>query len=59
MQEKPHAAFIGVPALYHGAYEDPKADVELQLARVFLQSQPMAAQIDFLSLAQSFCTPPS
>ncbi len=34
MQEKPRAAFIGIPALYHGAYEDPKADVELQLARV-------------------------
>ena len=34
LQEKPHAAFIGVPALYHGGYDDPKADIELQLARV-------------------------
>lgn len=36
MQNKPQAAFIGVPALYHGAYNDPKADVELQLAKVIL-----------------------
>jgi predicted dehydrogenase len=31
--EKPQAAFIGVPPMYHGSIDDPKADIELQLAK--------------------------
>ena len=33
-QEKPDAIYIGVPPLYHGSMNDPKADMELQLSRV-------------------------
>lgn len=32
-KEKPDAAFIGVPPMYHGSLDDPKADIELQLAK--------------------------
>ena len=34
MQDKPEAAFIGVPPMYHGSIDDPKADIEVQLAKV-------------------------
>ena len=34
LQERPDALFIGLPPSYHGSIDDPKADIELQLARV-------------------------
>lgn len=32
-QERPDALFIGLPPSYHGSIDDPKADIELQLAK--------------------------
>ena len=34
LKERPDALFIGLPPSYHGAIDDPKADIELQLAKV-------------------------
>ena len=34
MQDTPDALFIGLPPNYHGSLDDPKADIELQLAKV-------------------------
>jgi len=31
--ERPDALFIGLPPSYHGSIDDPKADIELQLAK--------------------------
>jgi len=33
VQERPDALFIGLPPSYHGSIDDPKADIELQLAK--------------------------
>lgn len=37
-QERPDALFIGLPPSYHGSIDDPKADIELQLAKVCISS---------------------
>lgn len=34
MQDRPDALFIGLPPSRHGSIDDPKADIELQLAKV-------------------------
>lgn len=49
MQEKPDAAFIGVPPMYHGGIDDPKADIELQLARVIWLPQSLSTALSCLT----------
>ena len=36
LQERPDALFIGLPPSYHGSIDNPKADIELQLAKVVI-----------------------
>ena len=36
LQERPDALFIGLPPSYHGSIDNPKADIELQLAKVLI-----------------------
>ena len=33
LQEKPDAAYIGVPPTFHGSFNKPEASMELQLAK--------------------------
>ena len=52
MQEKPDAVYIGVPPLYHGSMNDPKADLELQLSRVCW------TPVNAVTAVLSYCTHP-
>ena len=49
LQEKPDAALVGVPPMYHGSIDDPKADIELQLARVGTSDCTLGSTVGHMS----------